>query len=258
VSPELGPTAGTDALQAQVAAREAASRADAAIQGSRRSAAAARALGLAWSRPDPDLHGGVALEEAPTGVADALAPPAPRPTLTEAGPLPPGVALPRGGPAARATGALAAAAQRSRPEEPVMELRPTVVATDIDRVGDQLVVLRDRLELRDRYGTVRRTLDLDDIELVQVHRRLTSAALEITTRVATDLVIKGLRPESAEAARRAISELRPHGRAAGSEVDERTLVRALLDLHHAGILDDAELAAKKALVARRVERAEPL
>jgi hypothetical protein len=164
------------------------------------------------------------------------------------------VVVPRGGPGSLATATLAAAAHRSKSEEPVMELRPTVVATDIDRVGDQLVVLRNRLELRDRYGTVRRTLDFVDIETVRVHRKSTSAVLEITTRVATDLVIKGLRPESADAAQRAIEELCPSGTPTEPEADERTLVRALLDLHRAGVLDEAELAAKKALVAQAVHR----
>ncbi len=73
-------------------------------------------------------------------------------------PTPTGVVVPSGGPARVATGVLAAAAaQRTRAERPLMELQPTVLATEIDRIGDQLVVMQDRLELRDRHNGLRRS-----------------------------------------------------------------------------------------------------
>jgi hypothetical protein len=156
-----------------------------------------------------------------------------------------------GGPARVTTGVLAAAkAQRPKGEEPLMELRPTVLATDIDRIGDQLVVMKDRLELRDRHGGLRRTLAIADIVDVGIQRRLTSAVLVVTTRTATDMVIKGLRPEAAESARQAILDLRPAEPAHVDHLDERSLMRAILELHRAGVLDDLEMADKTALVAR--------
>jgi hypothetical protein len=164
------------------------------------------------------------------------------------------VFVPVAGPAAVTTGVLAAAkAQRTTVDEPVLELRPTVLATDIDRIGDQLVVRKDRLELRDRHNGLRRTLAIADIVDVQIQRRLTSAALVVITRTATDMVIKGLRPESAESARQAILDLRPAEMPYLDQLDERSLMRAILELHRAGLLDDVEMAEKTALVARMAD-----
>jgi hypothetical protein len=159
--------------------------------------------------------------------------------------LPPGVVVPAGGPARVTTGVLAAAAaQRPKHERPVMELRPTVLATDIDRIGDQLVVMKDRLELRDRHGGLRRTLALADIDDVQVQRRLTSAVLVVSTRTTTDMAIKGLRPEAAEAAREAILNLRPVETSFLAQLDERALMRAIVELHRAGVLDETAMVAR--------------
>ena len=255
-----------DPLAAQLAARDVASRQDAAVLGQLRSQAAARALGLEVRHADPTPrvipHGAF-----PGAAPSATAAPAPGPwpmpgpdSVPEhpTGSPPLGVVVPTGGPARVTTGVLAAAAaQRSRPERPVMELRPTVLATDIDRIGDQLVVMKDRLELRDRHGGLRRTLDLADITDVQVHRRLTSAVLAVTTRASTDLVVKGLRPESAESAREAILRLRPTDQPAVTAIDERALMRAVVELHRAGVLDDVELAEKTALVGRLAGRPLP-
>ena len=104
--------------------------------------------------------------------------------------------------------------------------------------------------LRDRHGGLRRTLAVADITDVQVQRRLTSAVLVISTRTATGMVVKGLRPESAESARLAILDLRPPVVPVLDQLDERALVRAILELHRAGVLDDREAADKTALVAR--------
>ena len=169
--------------------------------------------------------------------------------------LPPaGVILPSGGPARVTTGVFAKAKAKHPKGDPVMELRPTVLATDIDRVGDQLVVMRDRLELRDRHGGLRRTVGLADIDDVQIHRRLSSAVLLVTTRTSTDMIIKGLRPEAAESARETIMTLRPLEDPFANQIDDRSLMRNLVELHRAGILDDTELAAKTAMVDRLAGR----
>jgi hypothetical protein len=267
-----------DALAAQLAAREAASQQDAAVLAPLRSQAAARALGLPAPVPvpapvddQPLVIPDAAVPTPPAAAVPAPATPAASVAAASPGPWPmpvpeaaderarafppPGVVVPAGGPARVTTGVLAAAAaQRPRPERPVMELRPTVLATDIDRIGDQLVVMTDRLELRDRHGGLRRTLALADIDDVQVQRRLTSAVLQVSTHTATDLVIKGLRPEAAEAARETILRLRPADVPVHAQVDERALMRAIVELHRAGVLDDTELAQKTALVARMAGR----
>ncbi len=295
-----------DHLAAQLAAREAASRQDAARVAPLRSEAAARALGLEVPRrapiaddrllviPDPPAAlpppppVAEPLDLTPVAVAAGSVPsagpgptPPPPSTPPSSGPWPmplagsdpgdphhhagaddrpvgvppPGVVVPAGGPARVTTGVLAAAAaQRPKHEQPVMELRPTVLATDIDRLGDQLVVMRDRLELRDRHNGLRRTLALADITDVQVQRRLTSAVLLVSTRNGTDMAIKGLRPEAAEAARDAILKLRPVAMPVLAQLDERSLMRAIVELHRAGVLDDDELAEKTALVSRMAGR----
>ena len=276
-----------DALAAQMAARVDASRRDAAVLAPLRSEAAARALGLEIP-PRPivtleDLQPQVIPDPIPEVVADAIpevvldavlpheidedAPasspgPWPMPVAEESAAaaepnhLPPaGVILPSAGPARVTTGVFAKAkAQHPKANLPVMELRPTVLATDIDRVGDQLVVMRDRLELRDRHGGLRRTVALADIDDVQIQRRLSSAVLLVTTRTSTDMIIKGLRPEAAESARETIMTLRPLEDPFPNEYDDRSLMRCLAELHRAGILDDTELAAKTVLVDRLAGR----
>ena len=216
---------------------------------------------------DPELIADVILDDVLPHEIDEEAPassPGPWPMPVPVEPVSPpeakysapaGVIVPSAGPARVTTGVFAAAAaQRPKGDRPVMELRPTVLATDIDRVGDQLVVMRDRLELRDRHGGLRRTVALADINDVQIQRRLTSAVLLVTTRTSTDMIIKGLRPEAAESARETIMTLRPIEDPFPVQFDDRSLMRSIVELHRAGILDDTELAAKTALVDRLAGR----
>lgn len=274
-----------DALAAQVAARDIASREDAAVLAPLRSEAAARALGfdlpegrlpavpLAGAMPLPTPAASVAPMASaeppapaqppsdPTTPADEPSPAVEPPPAVEhtPRPIPPGVVVPTGGPAPVVTGVLAKARQESRRAdgaEPVMQIHPTVLATDVERIGDQLIVLKDRLELRDRHHGLRRTVNIADIVDIEIQHRLTSAVLVITTRTATDMVIKGLRPDTAESARRAILDLLPDEPGLPPGIDERILVKAILDLHRAGVLDDAEAAEKTALVARLVGRSD--
>jgi hypothetical protein len=272
-----------DALAAQVAARDVASREDAAVLAPLRSEAAARALGfdlpegrlpavpLAGAmplptpvapadRPAPDRSSADGTEpvEEPLPIHEPPSAVAAAPAVEHAPrPLPPGVVVPTGGPAPVVTGVLAKAREESRRadgSEPLMQVLPTVLATDVDRIGDQLIVLKDRLELRDRHNGLRRTVDISDIVDIEIQHRLTSAVLVVTTRTGSDMVIKGLRPDSAESARRTILDLVPDEPALPPGVDERVLVKAILDLHRAGVLDDTEAAEKTATVARLVGR----
>jgi hypothetical protein len=243
-------------LHSQMEARERASREDAAIQGHRRSQAAARALGVPPPPPavgttfdtsvDDDRIDDGPVEPDTRSEAEAEPEPEPEP-LDRPGPA---VVLPRGGPAAVTTGVLAAAAaQKPRAEKPLLELRPTALATEIDRIGDQLVVMTDRIELRDRHGGLRRQLALADIEDVAVERRLTSAVLLLKSRTANDMVVKGLRPDLAEEAQAAVLALLPEVPLISS-IEEKALMHSILALHRAGVLNDAEVATKTTLVAR--------
>jgi hypothetical protein len=243
-------------LHSQMEARERASREDAAIQGHRRSQAAARALGVPPPPPavgttfdtsvDDDRIDDGPVEPDTRSEAEAEPELEPEP-LDRPGPA---VVLPRGGPAAVTTGVLAAAAaQKPRAEKPLLELRPTALATEIDRIGDQLVVMTDRIELRDRHGGLRRQLALADIEDVAVERRLTSAVLHLKSRTANDMVVKGLRPDLAEEAQAAVLALLPEVPLISS-IEEKALMHSILALHRAGVLNDAEVATKTTLVAR--------
>ena len=116
--------------------------------------------------------------------------------------------------------------------------------------------MTDRIELRDRHGALRRQLALSDIEDVAVDRRLTSAVLHIRSRTATDMVVKGLRPDLAEEAQAAVLALLPEVPLINS-IEEKSLMHSILALHRAGVLNDAEVAAKTALVARMAGHAPP-
>jgi hypothetical protein len=203
--------------------------------------------------PAPGLD--PAVPDAAAPVEEPIEEPVEEPVETEVGGAP-SVAIPRVGPAAVTADVLAAAAaQRPRPEatakgeEPLLELRPSALATEIDRIGDQLVVMTDRIELRDRHGGLRRQLALADIEDVTVERRLTSAVLRVRSRTATDMVVKGLRPDLAEEAQAAVLALLPEVPLINS-IEEKALMHSILALHRAGVLNDAEVAVKTELVAR--------
>lgn len=273
-----------DLLNVQLEARERASREDAALHVHRRGQAAARALGLpppadpvvvdGFEDIPPDPPAGAEVDEVDEATAPAVEPD-PEMTL-DAPPLepmepevsgpgegivdwhapaaravvPPDIQVPRAGPAAVTTGVLAAAAaQKPKPERPLLELRPTALATEIDRIGDQLVVMTDRIELRDRHGGLRRQLAHADIEDVTVERRLTSAVLNVRSRTAGDMVVKGLRPDLAEEAQAAIRALLPEVAVINS-IEEKALMHSILALHRAGVLNDQELSSKTAFVAR--------
>jgi hypothetical protein len=109
--------------------------------------------------------------------------------------------------------------------------------------------MTDRIELRDRHGGLRRQLAHADIEDVTVERRLTSAVLNVRSRTAGDMVVKGLRPDLAEEAQAAIRALLPEVAVINS-IEEKALMHSILALHRAGVLNDHELSSKTAFVAR--------
>lgn len=228
----------------QIARREEASRLHAATVAEARAAAASRALaGL-----------GVTL----SGDRDS------RGTHARPTPDPAASATPAGG---GGNGNRSANSKDLAPD-PLLEVTPSRLATDIEHIGERLVIFADRVELRDRSDGVRQSVTGEEITDIVVHRKLTGAVLSIETATGPAIVAKGLRPEQAEEARHLIlRKTRRTGpvtrqtqrrtgsepgraRPAGPPPNEAELTRKLTDLHRAGVLTDDELRDKLRLVAR--------
>ncbi|MCX7620540.1 MAG: hypothetical protein N2037_06810 [Acidimicrobiales bacterium] len=168
------------------------------------------------------------------------------------------------------------------PETPtgaLLEVKPSPLSTDIDRIGERLVIFNDRVELRDRNDRVRQVIKGDDITDVVVHRKFTGAWVTVESLDGTSIVAKGLRPDQAEEIRTIIqrrtrqarpapkdrpkptvalgTEPTPAKSATPTRIDAEELIAKLVDLHEAGILTTEELETKKALVAR-LAASEPL
>ncbi len=136
-----------------------------------------------------------------------------------------------------------------------------------------LIVFKDRVELHDRVGAVRQTIRGDQITDVVVQKKFTGSAVTVESIDGTMIVAKGLRPEQAEEVRDLILRrtrrgdnppqtrpTRPQSTPPSVGPRQRTLevtelLRKLDDLHAAGILTDAELEEKRALVAHVAEGA---
>jgi hypothetical protein len=272
-----------DALEAQVAARERASAEDARAQASGRLAAAAKAVAsLRDGVASPPVDAAPLVAATPVATIDAAGPtgttgtagtavmagsaessastawePVADPDRTDPD-VPaderPAVPVPTGGPAAVISKVFGAPAPDvAVPDTPLLELRPSALGADVDQLGDQVLVYVDRIEHRDRHGRLKRRMSLRDVTEVEVHRRLTGTLLEVHSHAGVALVVKGLRPEAAEQARELIAAHRPQPRGAVTparpEFDEAGLLRKLVELYRAGVLDDQELAAKTEVVA---------
>ncbi|WP_334142152.1 SHOCT domain-containing protein [Rhabdothermincola sp.] len=152
-------------------------------------------------------------------------------------------------------------------------MKPSPLATDLDRLGDRLAIFDDRVELRDRNDRVRQVIRGEEITDVVVHKKLTGAVLSVESVDGPAIVAKGLRAEQADEARALImKKTRPVGPVdrkarAGRpgpapaspttpprprHIDEADLLRKLGDLHRAGILTAEEYEQKIDLVGRLV------
>jgi hypothetical protein len=299
--------------QEQIAIRNQSSKKDAAFLATARAAAASRALGSLQAQIKADLAtpttatGGASrttpptpaaattttrasspaptapkapAPKAPAAKAPAAKPPAPKaPAATAPAPKPSAPA-----PAAAADGATIDRAPTANVggEVPLMEIKPSPVASDIDRIGERLVIFEDRVELHDRAGKVRDVIRGDQIADVVVARRFTGHVVTVEAGDGSMIQAKGLRPEQAEEIRELVMRRtrrsgpardrpttdKPAATAApGRGAEEPTkpaggpttptaginvgdLLDKLDDLHAAGVLTDAELSDKRALVAR--------
>jgi hypothetical protein len=166
-------------------------------------------------------------------------------------------------------------------DPPLLEVKQGTLAADIEHIGERLVIFNDRVELHDRSDRVRQVIAGGDIADVVVHKKFTGSTVTVESGTGESIVAKGLKPEQADEIRSVILKRTragvPSGTApiaAGPARSERTrvescepivdardprpvtpaeaagLVAKLEDLHRAGVLTDAELAEKKALVER--------
>jgi hypothetical protein len=164
--------------------------------------------------------------------------------------------------AARALGSPGAASRPGPPvdelparnDDPVLyEVKASALGGDIDDAGKRLVVLADRVELRDAKDRVRESMPIGDIARVELRRRLSSATLVITSLADARLEVTGLRAGPAAEARQVIAGLRlPDDEPADiASVPTAAALRRLHELAAMGLLSDTELAAKKAMLLDR-------
>jgi hypothetical protein len=100
------------------------------------------------------------------------------------------------------------------PDGLLIELRTSPLGTDIDHIGDRLLVFDDRVELRDRNDLVRQALPGDDITDVIVQRKFTGAVLSVESGTGGSIVTRGLKPDQADQARLLIHKQTRAGRPA--------------------------------------------
>lgn len=250
--------------------RNAASREDAAVLAPKRAAAASRALATLRAE----------LEAAKAAASQGVGPAQPAMTTPASGPsssVQNGKGTPSGAPVTRPAAPVGRASGGQQPhagDGPLLEVKPSPLASDLERLGERLAIFNDRVELRDRNDRVRQVIRGEEITDVVVHKKLTGAVLSIENVDGPAIVAKGLRPEQADEARNLImKKTRPAGpvdrnarvsRPAQTapvnpappprprHVDEADLLRKLGDLHRAGILTDEEYEEKIDLVGRLV------
>ncbi len=255
--------------QDQIARRNSASQADRQVLARSRSLAASRLLAS------------VAKEQG----ADAGSRPV-VPTAKAAKPDPPlsTTAKSKAGPRSTSTD------RPTSPNDPLLEVKQSALAADVEHLGERLAIFNDRVELRDRHDAVRQVVMGDDIADIVVNKRLTGAVLTIETVEGPVMVAKGLRPEQAEEARQLIMrKTRPTGPVQRTDrppaaksprsgpgpvtpshvdvvvpgtsprptissrpIDEADVLRKLGDLHRLGILTTQEYEDKIALVGSLV------
>jgi hypothetical protein len=264
-----GPTRSTArGPEEQIARRDAASRQDAKVLAAARAKAAKGALATLRAQIEAELSAGTVAATAPVAA----------PTTAASAPAP------AGGPAEaddRDAGATLDRAPRALPGagQPLLEVRPSPVATDLDRLGDRLAVYEDRVSMLDRHDNVRQRIDGHEIADVVLAKRFTGWVVTIEAGSGETIVVKGLRHDQAEEVRdlimrrtrrtgpaparppRAATPATPAEPAssgddvtditdAATPVDSVRLLALLDELHEARLLTDDELAAKRDQVAR--------
>jgi hypothetical protein len=89
---------------------------------------------------------------------------------------------------------------------PFMEVKGSALATDIDRIGEKILIFADRVELRDRNNAVRQTIRYDQLAAVEVQKKLMGPALVIVSAAGVTMTAKALGPELATGAKAMIEK----------------------------------------------------
>jgi len=136
-------------------------------------------------------------------------------------------------------------------DEVLFEAQTSAFGGDVDDSGRRVVVLADRIEVRDARGRVRTEVAICEIAQVEARRRLSSAVLRIVGRDGTVLEIKGVKPAAAAQLRDTVAGLRlPLDTSPKAATPTAIALRRIDELAAMGLLTDAEVAAKRTLIAQ--------
>jgi hypothetical protein len=133
-------------------------------------------------------------------------------------------------------------------EAPFMEVRGSALGTDIERIGEKILIFADRVELRDRGNTVRQTIAYTELAGVVIQKKIMGPTLVIESTGGETMTAKALRPELATGAKAMIEKHARRRRGGPSEpVGEPALAMA----------DTAPSAGSGTLAAAPVEAPAP-
>jgi hypothetical protein len=91
-------------------------------------------------------------------------------------------------------------------EMPFMEVRGSALGTDIDRIGEKILIFADRVELRDRGNTVKQTIAYGELAGVTIQKKIMGPTLLVQSRSGATMTAKALRPETATGAKAMIEK----------------------------------------------------
>lgn len=91
-------------------------------------------------------------------------------------------------------------------EVPFMEVRGSALGTDIERIGEKILIFADRVELRDRGNAVRQTISYADLAGVVIQKKIMGPTLVIESTDGESMTAKALRPELATGAKAMIEK----------------------------------------------------
>lgn len=274
-SPRRRDLGGPGGPQDQIARRDEASRQDAKVLAAARARAAKGALAT--------LRAQIEAEQASPSATARSVPDAPAKAPTPGGDTAAGRSSDEAGgrpaadgPAGEDAGATLDRSPKALPGagQPLLEVRPSAVATDLDRLGDRLAVYDDRVSMLDRHDNVRERIDGHEIADVVLSKRFTGWVVTVEAGSGETITVKGLRHEQAEEIRDLIMRrtrrtgpapsrpARPTPSAdataeagevtditdGATPVDRVRLLAALDALHEARVLTDDEVAAKRKVV----------
>ncbi len=104
---------------------------------------------------------------------------------------------------------------------PFMEVKGSALGSDLDRIGERILIFADRVELRDRSNAVRQTIHYDQLDEVEVQKKLMGPTLTVTSALGASISVKALRsPEFASGAKAMIDKHAARFREGGGPGDK--------------------------------------